>query len=77
MDGNFAGTRDPRRLHLELEIDGATQPFELRAPTRFCIPRETLESSTPDPNARLALRHHRHFCHWLAKLLSYWITICA
>ena len=67
LDGNFTGTRNPRRLHLELEIDGAPQPFELRAPTRFCIPRETLESSMPDPDARIASRHHNHFCHWLAK----------
>jgi hypothetical protein len=67
LDGNFTGTRNPRRLHLELEINGAPQPFELRAPTRFCIPRETLESSLPDPAARLAPRHHKHFRHWLAK----------
>jgi hypothetical protein len=67
LDGNFTGTRNPRRLHLELEIDGAPQPFELRAPTRFCLPRETLESSMPDPDARIAPRHHNHFCHWLAK----------
>lgn len=67
MDGNFTGTRNPRRLHLELEVAGAPQPFELRAPTRFCIPRETLESSLPDPDTRIAPRHHNHFCHWLAK----------
>lgn len=67
MDGNFAGTRNPRRLHLELEINGAPHPYELRAPTRFCIPRETLESSLPDPTTRLASWHYNHFCHWLAK----------
>src|SRR5258708_24960508 len=67
LDGNFTGTRNPRRLHLELAINGAHHPYELRAPTRFCIPRETLESSLPDPNACLTPRHYDHFCHWLAK----------
>lgn len=66
-DGNFTGTRNPRRLHLELEISGVPHPYELRAPTRFCIPRETLEFSLPDPEARLAPRHFDYFCHWLAK----------
>jgi hypothetical protein len=67
MDGNFTGTRNPRRLHVELEMHGVPHPFEFRAPTRFCIPRETLESSIPDLDVRLAPRHHNHFCHWLAK----------
>jgi hypothetical protein len=29
LSGNFTGTRNPRRLHIELEISGATQAYEL------------------------------------------------
>ena len=67
LDGNFTGTRNPRRLHVEIEIDGATGAFELRAPTRFQLSREILQESAPDPNARIAARHHNYFCHWLEK----------
>jgi|SRR5690349_15534974 len=67
LSGNFTGTRNPRRLHIEMEIDGARRCHELRAPTRFVIPREALQLSAPDSAARLTPEHHRHFCHWLAK----------
>jgi hypothetical protein len=67
LDGNFTGTRNPRRLHIELEIGGALVGFELRAPTRFQLPREILQDSAPDPNARIRPKHHEYFCHWLAK----------
>lgn len=67
LSGNFTGTRNPRRLHVELEINGARHGYELRAPTRFLLPREILQESGPDANAALTTKHHRHFCHWLAK----------
>lgn len=67
LDGNFTGTRNPRRLHIDLEIGGAVQGFELRAPTRFPVPREILQESAPDPHARIRPKHHEYFCHWLAK----------
>lgn len=67
LDGNFTGTRNSRRLHIELEIGGALQAFELRAPTRFSVPREILQESAPDPEARIRSKHHEYFCHWLAK----------
>ena len=67
LSGNFTGTRNPRRLHIELEIDGTRHGYELRAPTRFTLPREILQESAPDENARITIRHHRYFCHWLAK----------
>lgn len=67
LSGNFTGTRNPRRLHIELEIGGALHGYELRAPTRFPLPREVLQDSAPDANARITAKHHLHFCHWLAK----------
>jgi hypothetical protein len=67
LSGNFTGTRNPRRLHIELEIGGARHGYELRAPTRFTLPREILQDSAPDQNARITVKHHRYFCHWLAK----------
>jgi hypothetical protein len=67
LSGNFTGTRNPRRLHIELEIEGARHGYELRAPTRFPLPREILQDSAPDQNARITAKHHRYFCHWLAK----------
>jgi hypothetical protein len=67
LDGNFTGTRNPRRLHIQLEIGGVFQAFELRAPTRFSLPREILQASTPDAEARIRPKHHEYFCHWLAK----------
>lgn len=67
LNGNFTGTRNPRRLHVELEINGVARPYELRAPTRFDVPREILETSRPDPNTRINPRHRDHFLHWLAK----------
>jgi hypothetical protein len=67
LSGNFTGTRNPRRLHIELEINGANRPYELRAPTRFDIDREILQGAQPDPEARITPRHRDHFLHWLAK----------
>lgn len=67
LNGNFTGTRNPRRLHIELAIGGALHAYELRAPTRFTLPREILQASAPDPETRITAKHHRHFCHWLAK----------
>jgi len=67
LSGNFTGTRNPRRLHIELEINGVARPYELRAPTRFDIGREALEVAQPDPDARITPRHRDHFLHWLAK----------
>jgi hypothetical protein len=67
LSGNFTGTRNPRRLHIELEINGVARPYELRAPTRFDIDREVLEAAQPDPQARITPRHRDHFLHWLAK----------
>ena len=67
LSGNFTGTRNPRRLHIEIEINGVAQPYELRAPTRFGIDRKVLEVAQPDPQSRIAPRHRDHFLHWLAK----------
>ena len=67
LSGNFTGTRNPRRLHLELVINGHTRPYELRAPTRFDIDRTVLQESQPDPDAHITPRHRDHFLHWLAK----------
>jgi len=67
LSGNFTGTRNPRRLHIELAVDGTPHGYELRAPTRFPLPREILQESAPDANVRITTKHHRHFCHWLAK----------
>lgn len=67
LSGNFTGTRNPRRLHLELEINGNARPYELRAPTRFDIDRTVLQQSRPDPDAHITPRHRDHFTHWLAK----------
>lgn len=67
LDGNFTGTRNPRRLHLHIEVAGTPTAHELRASTRFVLPREVLENSAPDPIAQIATRHHGHMRHWLAK----------
>ena len=67
LDGNFTGTRNPRRLQIELNIRGARFPCEVRAPTRFCIDRAILEASAPDPEAQISPRHQSFFVHWLAK----------
>lgn len=67
LDGSFTGTRNARRLHIELDINGVAHAYELRAPMRFYVPREILQDCAPDPAARIAPRHHDHFCHWLAK----------
>lgn len=67
LSGNFTGTRNPRRLQVELEIGGVRHGYELRAPTRFLLPREILQESAPDANAALSTKHYRHLCHWLAK----------
>ena len=67
LDGNFTGTRNPRRLHIELVVDGATVGFELRAPTRFTVSREVLQEVAPDTNASISARHRSYFLHWLAK----------
>jgi hypothetical protein len=67
LSGNFTGTRNPRRLHIEIEINGVARPYELRAPTRFAIERKVLEAVQPDPQSRITPRHRDHFLHWLAK----------
>lgn len=67
LSGNYSGTRNPRCIHITIEVDGIHRAHELRAPTRFFLPRETLQDSAPDAAARLTPDHHRHFCHWLAK----------
>lgn len=67
LSGNFTGTRNPRRLQIELDVAGTLHGYELRAPTRFDLPREILQDSAPDPDAHITAKHHRHFCHWLAK----------
>ena len=67
IDGQFAGTRNARRLHINLLIDNACQAFELRAPTRFSLPRETLQEFAPDAAAKIVARHEEHFVHWLSK----------
>jgi hypothetical protein len=54
-------------LHIELEIGGTSHGFELRAPTRFTLPREILQESAPDPNAQITPRHRQYLSHWLAK----------
>jgi hypothetical protein len=67
LSGNYTGTRNARRLHLQMQINGEHLGYELRAPTRFYLPREILQNSAPDANVRLHPKHHSHFCHWLAK----------
>jgi hypothetical protein len=67
LNGNYTGTRNPRRLHLELETEGRPIGYELRAPTRFHLPREILQNSAPDQNTRISAKHHPYFRHWLAK----------
>jgi hypothetical protein len=67
LDGNYTGTRNARRLHIDLEIDGERRGFELRAPTRFALPREILQESAPDLLAQIRTAHLSHFRRWLAK----------
>ena len=53
LEGNFRGARNPRRLQVNLGRGENPFPCEMRAPTRFWIPRERLQESVPEPDIGL------------------------
>lgn len=67
LDGNFTATRNPRRLQIEIAVAGVSQAHELRAPTRFFLPREILQESAPDTEVTVDIKYLRYVRHWLSK----------
>ena len=67
VDGNYRWARHPRRLDLQLNIDGAPAAFCLHAAKKHRLDRSRLEDLRPDASALLSEVELTRLTVWLAK----------
>lgn len=65
-NGNFTFAKNPRRLHLDIHLDGAPQFYSLRISDRGFLDRALLERSRPDARLAIDKDNKRVFSRWLA-----------
>ncbi len=66
LDGNFTHTKNPRKLHLELNIQNSPTPFELNIIDRAFLNRELLLQNKPIQNVCLNDSQKATLVRWLA-----------
>ncbi|TAK63193.1 hypothetical protein [Methylobacter sp.] len=66
LDGNFTHTKNPRKLHIELEIDNSSIPFELNIIDRAFLNRALLLKNKPVQHVRLIDSQKATLVRWLA-----------
>lgn len=67
MDGNFRFTKNPRILHIAVQIAGNPTSYSLAGHRRFFLDRARLEQLRPDAEAHLAQNELDSIVRWLAK----------
>lgn len=66
LDGNFTHTKNPRKLHLELNIQSSPTPFELKIVDRAFLDRALLLQNKPAQDACLKDSQKATLVRWLA-----------
>lgn len=67
MNGSYARAKNPRILHLTLQVAGNAVPHEIEASNRRQIDRSQLETMMPANNVVLPAEDLRIITRWLAK----------
>lgn len=66
LDGNFTHTKNPRKLHLELNIQSSPTPFELNIIDRAFLDRALLLQNKPAQDVYLKDSQKATLVRWLA-----------
>ena len=66
LDGNFTHTKNPRKLHIELDIESSPTPFELNIIDRAFLDRELLLQNKPAQDVCLKDSQKATLVRWLA-----------
>ena len=67
IDGNYRWARHPRRIDVQIEINGAQIPFCIHAAKRHQLDRSMLQDYQPDDTAILSEAELTRLTIWLAK----------
>lgn len=67
VDGLYRWARNPRRLDIEVQLDGAPVGFSLLACDKQRVSRTELERCVPDQSASLSTRELAEVAIWLGK----------
>jgi len=66
LDGNFTHTKNPRKLHIEIETHNSSIPFELSIIDRAFLDRALLLENKPAQDVRLIDSQKATLVRWLA-----------
>lgn len=69
VNGNYSHGKSPRKLHLEVSVDGAGKIVELNAAKKSLIPKTGvigLENFDPEPLNSISIASRTTLQHWLA-----------
>lgn len=70
VSGHKTYGKNPRFLHLEVDVGPGRTPVEIGAALRHFIPREHLENYLPDPDFGLSGQHVAQIRRWLSNRYS-------
>lgn len=66
LNGNYTHAKNPRRIHIEFEEDGATIFLELLATEKKSLPKASLSKHLPNDRIKLAPKNRIVVQRWLA-----------
>jgi len=64
-DGNYTHTKNARRLHFHIDVNGAPVGFDAQIRDRLAVPRSLLARFTPDPNRILRDAELKELITWI------------
>jgi len=70
LNGNYTNGKNPRKLHIEFQLNSEVVSVEVLAAPKLAIPKQTLMGISPDPTYALNDQNRRTFSVWLRSRYS-------